>query len=317
MKTQISSSLFLLLFIHGCGSSTETDSLISQSNSSQNSQNESTSSNDLTQSANLKFLNNVQSFSRGDNIVIDNISGLKWEDQPVIFYGNFNDAESYCENLTIDEISDWRLPNLKEFWYLHDRNQSSPAINIIFQNVENNIYWTSQTVSYIGSEINVWTIDSSDGYDDWSLKTDKHYVRCVSDQNILKDFSFEYINFSRDDQKSIVIDNTNGLMWQDSISSNLMSWSESGEYCNNLTFGGYYDWRLPKIEELFSITNQRLSSIPSINNIFQSVSSEAFWTSTVNNDFVLSDSWNVNFDGGGTDFHGQLNSLAVRCVRDN
>ncbi len=62
-------------------------------------------------------------------------------------------------------------------------------------------------------------------------------------------------SYSRDDNKSIVIDHVTNLQWQDNDNvggaSNL---DEAKNYCSNLNLGGYNDWRLPTITELLDIT---------------------------------------------------------------
>ncbi|MFI3258337.1 MAG: DUF1566 domain-containing protein, partial [Spirochaetales bacterium] len=51
------------------------------------------------------------------------------------------------------------------------------------------------------------------------------------------------------------IDNNTGLMWQSNPSSEKMSFAQAVEYVENLTLGGYTDWRLPTVTELFSISD--------------------------------------------------------------
>ncbi len=50
-------------------------------------------------------------------------------------------------------------------------------------------------------------------------------------------------------------DNNTGLVWETIPLSGKMTWEEAVEYCENLTLGGYDDWRLPTVEELFSISD--------------------------------------------------------------
>ena len=52
-----------------------------------------------------------------------------------------------------------------------------------------------------------------------------------------------------------VWDNTTGLMWQKSPSASHFTWQEAVDYCNALELGGYSDWRMPSIKELFSISD--------------------------------------------------------------
>jgi len=48
----------------------------------------------------------------------------------------------------------------------------------------------------------------------------------------------------------VVIDNKTGLMWQRERAPNSMTHEKAIEYCENLSLGGYSDWRLPSISEL-------------------------------------------------------------------
>jgi hypothetical protein len=56
-----------------------------------------------------------------------------------------------------------------------------------------------------------------------------------------------------DNGDGTVIDNVTGLMWSQELSRESMPWSETSEYCEKLKTGGYKDWRLPTVKELWSI----------------------------------------------------------------
>ncbi len=66
--------------------------------------------------------------------------------------------------------------------------------------------------------------------------------------------SGETMNFV-DNGDGTVCDQNTGLMWQQTPPIEGMTWYEAKEYCENLEFGGYSDWRLPTLKELFSISN--------------------------------------------------------------
>jgi len=52
-----------------------------------------------------------------------------------------------------------------------------------------------------------------------------------------------------------VTDKMTGLMWQKSHNPIRLKYYDAKSRCENLTLGGYNDWRLPTITELFSITD--------------------------------------------------------------
>ena len=73
-----------------------------------------------------------------------------------------------------------------------------------------------------------------------------------------------------------------GLQWS-SPSSNQMKWSSAKEYCENLTKGGYTDWRLPNIDELKTLLDVG--------------GSWRFWSSSTDIE-DMSRAWMVDFDEG-------------------
>jgi hypothetical protein len=71
-----------------------------------------------------------------------------------------------------------------------------------------------------------------------------------------QDAQYGGIEFSfTDNGDSTVTDNNTGLMWQKIPYEGMISFSKAAEYCENLVYGGYNDWRIPSTKELFSLTN--------------------------------------------------------------
>ena len=56
-----------------------------------------------------------------------------------------------------------------------------------------------------------------------------------------------------DNEDGTVTDNVTGLVWTQDLSSYSMPWSDASIYCESLTTGGFSDWRLPTVKELWSI----------------------------------------------------------------
>lgn len=123
---------------------------------------------------------------------------------------------------------------------------------------------------------------------------------------------------SRDDSKDIVVckDVIHGtLIWQDGNEDIKKEWKEAKEYCKNLNYAGYTDWRLPTKTELLSIVDYTRHS-PAINKAFKNGKSDWCWSSTLYAK-GSSHAWGISFsDGnaGGYDF-SYSDGGCVRCVR--
>ena len=123
-------------------------------------------------------------------------------------------------------------------------------------------------------------------------------------------------DFIRDDVKEVVNDTTTCLMWQDDNASKTVTrtWQESIDYCEDMSFAGYDDWRLPNFNELYSI-GDRSKVNPAIKDAFVNVSYSVYWSSTT---YVkrTSTAWVVGFHLGYDYINVKANDYYVRCVRD-
>lgn len=119
-------------------------------------------------------------------------------------------------------------------------------------------------------------------------------------------------DFIRDNTKLVVNDTKTGLMWQDDTVGSTMTWSTAITTCENLTLGGYSDWRLPNIRELKSIVDKSRYN-PAISPNFTQKVSSAYWSSTTNP--VSNEAWHVYFNLGADSGDYEANSYYVRCVR--
>ncbi len=251
----------------------------------------------------------ARSYTRDNakEIVIDNTTKLQWQDNSdaKTVRKTWSEAKEYCENLTLGGYDDWRLPSASELLTLLDYGRYDPAIDPTFQNVVSDYYWSS--TSSVSDSAYAWNIYFYRGSaSSENSKNDSYYVRCVRGERL------EMGNFSRDDTKEIVTDNCTKLQWQDNSDAKTVAktWSEAISYCENLTLGGYDDWRLPNINELLTLLDYRKYN-PAIDPVFQNVGSDYYWSSTSHGS-TSSSGWVVYFYN---DNHHFDNSAFVRCVR--
>jgi len=295
----------------------------------------------------------ADNFQRDDqkSVVSDMLTNLMWQDdingtevhKPYITQANFDakkytdtsgdTATSYCNALTLGGYTDWRLPKIYELMTLPikglpDRDSNNfPPIDKVFENIRGYNYWTSSEIADSNNDNSlikdlnkkIWVVSFEYNHDGWIDKNNTLvFTRCV--RNIKP-----YIKptFSKDVDSGIVRDNKTGLFWQDDYSDNnkqitQLDWMGAINYCEELTLGGYTDWRLPNFNELFFIAD-RTKYNPTIDNtIFTQTSSSNYWTSTTI-DRKKNYAWSVNFyygyGGNGDSWQLKSQSNYIRCVR--
>ena len=92
---------------------------------------------------------------------------------------DWDDAVLYCDKLILAGMEHWRLPTFNELLSIVDYTRSHPAINPLFEFVEEGSYWTS--TDFAPTEARAWTIDFRTGETYYNYKTTNHAVRCVKD----------------------------------------------------------------------------------------------------------------------------------------
>jgi hypothetical protein len=136
-------------------------------------------------------------------------------------------------------------------------------------------------------------------------------------------YSLSFSQMIRDDNNKVIFDTASKLMWQDD--NNVLfedhQWESAISYCDNLSLAGKTDWRLPNINELYSIVDFTKND-PSISAIFVNTititRSKKFWSSTTSQ-YDKSNAWYIDFGTGSSAYQTKKPSSdepRVRCVRD-
>ncbi len=116
-----------------------------------------------------------------------------------------------------------------------------------------------------------------------------------------------------DNGNGTVTDSSTGLMWQQETGA-YMNWQNALDYCENLSFAGYSDWRLPTIEELRTLVDKSNYN-PSIDiNYFEDTFS-SYYLSSSNDPFYIDHAWGVYFYYGSDYSLIKTDDYYVRAVR--
>lgn len=244
----------------------------------------------------------------GQEVVVDHVTGLTWQRADDGIKRTWREAADYCEDLTLGGYSDWRLPESKELQSIVSYGASSPAWDTTYfpdSRPGHDDYWTATTV--VGPGEGAWKVCFLNGQVKVGSQGDDAYVRAVRGRAL----AFGHF---KDNGDGTITDMTTGLMWQQR-ESKAMTWEQALAYCESLDLGGYGDWRLPNIRELFSLVDgSRLQPAISTTD-FPGCRPSVYWSSTTQMEHP-GFAWYVDFREGDMPsgaFKGR--SHYVRAVR--
>jgi hypothetical protein len=116
------------------------------------------------------------------------------------------------------------------------------------------------------------------------------------------------------DSKAVWTDATTGLTWSIKDNGSSISPTQGNQYCRNLRLGGYSDWRLPTIDELEAIYDQKLRKQYKTSGPLE-LSDPCMLSGSTNNSGEV---WTFCFNsgsrnlGGGSGCGTSANALCVR-----
>ena len=119
----------------------------------------------------------------------------------------------------------------------------------------------------------------------------------------------------------VVLDNATGLSWAtgtDGAGCNFgetTDWSSAVAWGANLEFAGHTDWRLPNVQELYTIVDLSVAN-PAVDPQFFPNTHSAYYYSSTTYINMLSNVWMVSFDTGAVNNLGKYSAdRNVRAVR--
>ena len=291
-------------------------------------------------------------------MVRDNVTGLTWESKyhnrdRLIFEQNYDDPHDADNQYTWYDSgnpsnpgdlgdgkntqnflatlnqgfgghTDWRLPTIKELFYLVDLSipQGSNYYRTDYRYFPHRHYstpfdyWSSTiplhpTLTTFGDAL---TMNWTGPYIVTRKMSNPYYAMAVRG-----DPEPESADRFLSHGNGTVTDKYTGLMWQRTTSQSGLNWEQALRYSKDLTLGGYTDWRLPNIKELLSLVDFfRIN--PAIDTDFfddpASSGTRFFWSSTTT--FLANWAYGINFLNGSFSSEKKTFSsiqLYVRAVR--
>lgn len=262
-------------------------------------------------------INSPSYIDNGDGTITDNITGLMWQKTD----GGemtIESASTYCDNLTLANFTDWRLPTPMEAYSILNIQNANPAINTTYFSNTTAEYWWTNTFQ-AGDNTKVWVTNAGGGIGNHSKSetisaggTKKFHVRAVRDIN-----ATSQVNHFTDNGDGTITDNRTQLVWQKNPSTTTMTWEQALTYSEDLSLSNATDWRLPNIKELQSLNDESISN-PSVNvTYFPTIGVKNYWSSTTlkPNNANPSSAWYFSTQFGITTYDLKANSNYVLCVR--
>ena len=241
-----------------------------------------------------------------DDTVTDNRTGLLWQKADDGVTRNWETARTYCTDLDLAGESGWRLPSIGELETINDYSKYERAVPSELT-ARNAGYWSS--TPFAGQPSRTWRVWSETGVDAYFTRSGAFYVRCVAG-DALPSPNFEDLTF---DGQKVIYDRSNGLLWQGTDSATQRNWQDAANYCQNLTYGGKTDWRLPNVSELHALVDYGKHEPAS--DAVHGMRSSYYWSTNAASEFAAgATSWSVYFGTGRKFIFGNSNVYYVRCV---
>ena len=198
----------------------------------------------------------------GDGTIIDDSTGLMWQQIPTSEDFSWQDAVDYCENLEFAGYDDWRMPSCKELYSISDFGLGWPYLNTTYftlasgEVTKDEQYWTSDYyvgvtveggsnaafgVNHVTGHIKAYSANASG-------PVGGKYVRAVRGD----DYG---VNKYIDNGDGTITDNATDLMWTQSDNGEGLDWENALAYTESSDGAGYLEWRLPNVKELQGIVD--------------------------------------------------------------
>ncbi|MFA6010000.1 MAG: DUF1566 domain-containing protein [Desulfobacteraceae bacterium] len=241
-----------------------------------------------------------------DGTVTEKASGLMWNGV-LSGSGTWNDSVSFWNSTTSCGYTDWRLPTEAEVGSLLEIIESDPSLNLSDYFTLTHLYTTywSYTLSTSKASYAVY----------FSLSSGQAGIQGINSGLYSLGVRGTMLSRFIDNGDGTVLDSKTGLMWLKENGNNgeKMAFTGALSSCNDLTFAGYSDWRLPSRNELLSLLDAAIHSWDDYVQAFPGTG-DLYWTSS-SSSALTQNAWQINFTNNTTNppnFHCVLRKVKVR-----
>ncbi|MCP4698054.1 MAG: DUF1566 domain-containing protein, partial [Gammaproteobacteria bacterium] len=251
----------------------------------------------------------------GDGTVTDQFSGVMWQQEDDGIPRTWDDAISYCQNLSLAGHADWRLPNAYELAAPLDYSLYNPAVDSGSYPNTKELYWSGDTYYGVNSTLGL-VVNFKNGNIGGLDKNENNlvYVRCVRGNSYSPLTS---LSIGSADTVTVT-DTDTKLIWQRAQSGGTLNWNDADAYCANLNLAGLGDWRLPSIKELQSLIDYSQINPAADATLFPDTNDDGYWSGSeyANTPGLI---WNAHLGDGYTGWGGDLNNsyYYTRCIHDD
>ena len=253
----------------------------------------------------------------GNGTVTDTITGLMWQ-QTDGGEVTIENAQLYCDTLTLGSYTDWRLPNAHESFSILNHQYANPALDATVFTTTLALYWWKSDRQANDSN-KVWATNSGGGIGNHpktetisaggSKRFNVRAVREITTPMLIP-------NQFTDNGNGTSTDNLTNLIWQKTPYTDTLTWEQALTYADTLSLTGSSDWRLPNIKELQSINDETLIN-PSLNtNFFSVTSAKKYWSSTTLPNQTTK-AWYLDTQFGITTYDFKALKHNLICVKGN
>lgn len=194
----------------------------------------------------------------GDGTITDNVTGLMWQKTDA-GESTWASAVTNASTQSTGGYTDWRLPTPAELFSIFNHNNNPAFDQTKFPNTNSADYWWTSDI-YGTDATHVWCTNAGGGLGPkpitetisagGSLRYNARYVRGSKPGN-----GHSYVN----NNDGTITDTDTSLMWTQ-LPAAAMNWQSAISYAENLSLGGYGDWRLPTVKELQTLTDYTLAT---------------------------------------------------------